>query len=80
MKKKNKIVLFALTTTLLLSGCSLSKEQVPEQVIEPVIIVREEDTIIGGISISKSVVIAPSTDSEQEEIITYIESLEGTIR
>lgn len=77
MKKKSKIVFFALTTTLLLSGCTLSKEQIPEQVIEPVISVREENTVIGGISVLKSVITAPSTDSEQEEIITYIDSLEG---
>lgn len=77
MKKKSKIVLFALTTTLLLSGCTLSKEPMPEQVIEPVITVREENTIVGGLSISKSVVTAPSTDLEQDEIITYIESLDG---
>lgn len=69
--------MFALTTTLLLSGCTLSKEQVPEQVIEPIITVREEEATIGGISISKSVVTAPSTDSEKGEIVTYIESLEG---
>ncbi len=77
MKKKNRLAVFALTATILLSGCSLSKEQVPEQVIEPVIITSEETTKIGGFDISKSVVMAPSTEEEKQELIRFISSLEG---
>lgn len=77
MKKKNRIILFALTTSILLSGCSLSRKQVPEQVIEPVIGVREEVVTVGGNSILKSIIHAPSTLEEKAEIITYINALEG---
>ncbi|MCI9233680.1 MAG: hypothetical protein HFH08_03660 [Bacilli bacterium] len=77
MRKKNKLIVFALSATILLSGCSLSREQISEQVVEPVVSVREENTTIGGFSIFKSVIMVPSTLEEKDEVMTYIESLEG---
>lgn len=72
-----RLVVFALAGTLLLSGCSLSKKEIPEQVIEPIITVSEEATVIGGFSISKSTVTAPSTEEEKEELVAFVSGLEG---
>lgn len=74
--KKQKIVVFALTASLLLSGCTLTKENKYDEP-EPVITTKQELANINDYAVNISKVIAPSKEEEKEEIIEYLTSLEG---
>ncbi len=77
MKKQN-IAIFALTASLLLSGCSLKTENpYNESEVQPVITTKQELANVYDQSLVISKIKAPSTVEEQDEIINYLTSLTG---
>lgn len=78
MKHQTKIVVFPLALSVLMGGYMLNKEaQFRKALTRPVIITSEEEVTIGKYQILKSQIVAPCTEEAKEEIINYINSLEG---
>lgn len=76
--KKNRLAVFALTASLLLSGCSLKQEsQYENALVEPVVLSEQVTDTVGEETILKSELRAPSTDEEYQELTHYLKSLEG---
>lgn len=76
--KKKRLVVFALTASILLSGCTLSKESNYEKAsTEPVIVSQQITDTVEEFQILKSELIAPSTEEAKEEILEYVSALEG---
>lgn len=66
--KKGRLVIFAVTSSILLAGCTLEKEN---HYVEPVIIVETDHQI------TKSYIEGVKTLDELEEIKAYVETLKG---
>lgn len=77
MKNKKKLIVFALTASLLLSGCSLEKESGYEDISITPVIVEAEEVILKEDMILKSYVLAPSNEEEVKELMNYIYTLDG---
>lgn len=76
MKKKSLALYMA--ATLVLSGCSLSREaKYDEARIEPVVTSEQTEITVKDDIALKSYLKAPSTKETYQEIVEYIHSLEG---
>lgn len=74
MKNKKRIVVFALTASVLLSGCSLTREMKYEEV-RPVIISSEVEEMVEDDIVAISYVNLPRNEVEKEKLIEFITSL-----
>lgn len=78
MTNKKRLIVYALTTSIVLSGCSLEKENNYDDVlVEPVILSEQLEINVNDNLILESNIKAPSNEETKEEIIQYIKTLTG---
>ncbi len=78
MENKKRLIIYTLTASIVLSGCSLKKEnKYANVVIEPVILSEQLETNISDNLILESHIKAPSNEETKEEIMQYIKTLTG---
>lgn len=78
MTNKKRLIVYALTTSIVLSGCSLEKENKYDDIlVEPVILSEQLEINVNDNLILESNIKAPSNEETKEEIIQYIKTLTG---
>jgi len=78
MNRKKRLIVFSLTISILLTGCSLQHSSKYEQAInKPVILIEQKEEKIGEEVIIKSEINAPSNEDKKQEILDYIATLKG---
>ena len=69
MNRKKRLIVFSLTLSILLTGCSLQHSSKYEQAInKPVILIGQKEEKIGEEVIIKSEINAPSNEDKKQEI------------
>lgn len=72
MKKNHKLLIFSITTSLVLNGCTLNQHSKYEEIQ-----IKIEQTTIGQDSVLETTLKTPKTEEEKNQLIEYIKTLKS---